>query len=361
MLQRGLVAVGKKLAPCTGEAARRRLSFVLFVAVCTLGGPARAEPPIPVKIGHVGPDGSPWDNAGRKLAQLWTREQPRFRFKVFPASMLGSEEEHVRLCRSGKVQICGLSDFYIGSVIPEVNVLNTPFLFSSEDEADFIVDNVVVPELTRRFRDEGLELYAVAELGWLDLATTRPVHRPEELAGLRIRVPRNPFFAGLVAAFGAIPLQISMTEAISALEVDAVGGMLHTQVFLLGAGWHHRIRHLSETRLSYSTTLFVVHPGFWDALPAKLRDRLRSHVPEIATSTRRESRSLAREVRQSLSQLGVTLYRPSQDELAAFRDTATKQRAAIEAPLGARGRELLRKVRGKLAEYRRGRGSGGTP
>ncbi len=313
------------------------------------GASARADPG--VRVGHVGPEGSPWDVAMRAFAErLRPLVAPRA-VKVFAGAMQGDEEAHLAKCRDGRLEVCGLSDLAASRTIPELGVFAMPFLFRSDAEVEHAVDALLLRRLRPVFWRNGLYLFGFTAVGWVDIATRERPANPANLAGLSIRVPGSPLYGRLATALGAKPQFVSIHEADLALQTGVVGGLFHTQVFLFGSGWYTNLRHILEARLAFSVAMIVVNRPFWEALSPAARKQVEAYERELARTSWREYRALVPKMREALIAAGVVIASPSDGEAEELRRKLDRSR--LKAALGPSGAALVSEVEALLERYRK--------
>lgn len=330
---------------------RRILEAVAVMAVWLAVRPTAAEP-LTIRAAHVAPEGSPWDLAMHSFIKQLRALVPIRSATVLAGAAVGDEESHLLQCRRGTIQVCGLSDFYMSRLVPELGVFSIPFLFRDEQEVELALERAT-PRLRAAYREQGLHLQGLSGLGWLDIATRTPAASITELAGRRIRVSESPFQAQLVRALGAVPFPTSMLQAETAMQIGAVDGILHTQVFLQGAGWYTSIRHVWEARLVHGVTSIVINQAFWQRLPADARrslERSWQQTSKVVWSGLREATPV---IRDELSRSGVVFHVPSEADREALRRTLMARRGPLEAQLGARGRALLAEIETALEAHRK--------
>jgi len=317
-------------------------------------GDARATGAEIIKIAHSAPDDSPWGVGMAGVASHWRKTLVGREVKLYPGATAGDEARMLTLCKRGSLHAIGVADFFAGQEVPEFNVAGYPFLFDNDAEAHHVVDTVLLPRLQAIVAEHDLELYALGELGWLQLASVAPASG-RDLAGLRVRIPENPFHAAVVSALGGTPVKTSMLDAAESLEQGRANAILHTSVFLFATGWYGKVRHVYETRLLYSTAFVLVNRRFWRGLPAPVRQKLVPGGAEIVRVSRTQVPALSSVVRESLVQNGVQMHALGAAEERALRARVEAGRPAIEAALGPRGRAILVEARRALARLRSGR------
>ena len=206
-----------------------------FVARCTLvaaiaGASLAAQAQTILKAADVHPPGYPTvvaiENLGKKLEAA---TNGRYKAQMFPGGVLGSEKEMVEQTQVGAIQITRVSLGVIGPVVPDVNVFNMPFVFRSEAHMRKVIDGDIGAEMLDKITNSPARLVA---LGWMDagtrsIYTKKPVRKPEDLKGLKVRMMGNPLFVDTMNAMGGNGISMGYGEVFNALQTGVVDGAEH--------------------------------------------------------------------------------------------------------------------------------------
>ena len=115
----------------------------------------------------MAPEGTPWaDGLTRFASQVKADSQGRVDVRPFLGGVLGDENESVQSVQRGQIQGVGASTGALASIVPELNVLELPYLFKSAEEADYVLDKVVLSSVEKLFADRGLILGFWSENGY---------------------------------------------------------------------------------------------------------------------------------------------------------------------------------------------------
>ncbi len=180
-----------------------------------------------MKAADVHPAGYPTvvavENMGKKLDAA---TQGRIKFQMFPGSVLGGEKEMIEQTQVGAIQLLRTSLGPVGPVVPEVNVFNMPFVFRSIPHMRAVIDGAIGQELLDKISASPARLVALA---WMDggsrsLYTKKPVRKPEDLKGQKIRMMGNPLFVDTMNAMGGNGISMGYGEVFTALQTGVIDG-----------------------------------------------------------------------------------------------------------------------------------------
>ena len=175
----------------------------------------------------VGPT-NPWGEGATKFAELVKeRTGGKINIKCYFAGQLfaGMQTNEFLITRQG------VADFAVGSTInwsptvKELNLFSLPFFFPNYKALDAVEAGVPGKEIFKTIEEKGVVGLAWGENGYRELTNSkRPVRKPEDLDGLKIRVVGSPIFIDTFRAMGANPLSVNWSETLTALQQGTVDG-----------------------------------------------------------------------------------------------------------------------------------------
>lgn len=248
-----------------------RRSFMATCAVAALSlsaGLSFAQQAKEVKLGYALAVNSHYGAA----AQAWSSSvekdtQNAFKFKHFPSSALGGERELIEGLQLGTVEAVIVSTGALSNFVPDVGVVDIPFLFRDTQHARKVLDGQFGQDLLTKFKARGLIALAWGEQGFRHLSNNKhTVAKPEDLKGLKIRVTENPVHITAFRTLGASPTPMAWPEVIGALQQGTIDGQENPlSVFVSAKLWQVQ-KHLSLTSHVYAPIALIVSPAFFGSL-----------------------------------------------------------------------------------------------
>lgn len=265
--------------------------------------------------------------------------------EIHPEGRLGSEEELYRLVREGRLDLALISTVNAREDFPRLDVLTLPYAFRSGEDTLAFLEADAGRELREAFR-------LATETSWLsfmtygvrDIATThRVVSTPDDLIGLRVRVPpNNPVFAATYEAFGAIPRPLVLHEVLPALEAGHLDATDIAPNALWRLGYHRVIRHMTLTGLFVGVAGFLASGRWWQTLPESVRSVIQSGAQDAAAYARIVEGAQTEEAMVVLEREGVVFHRP---DPAPFRRRVERVWERVADTVGVVAVEAVRWVR----------------
>jgi tripartite ATP-independent transporter DctP family solute receptor len=268
----------------------RRFTRTLLAALCA--GAALAAQAQVMKAADVHPVGYPTvvavENMGKKLDAA---TQGRIKFQMFPGSVLGGEKEMIEQTQVGAIQILRTSLGPVGPVVPEVNVFNMPFVFRDIPHMRAVIDGPIGQELLDKLSASSARLVGLA---WMDggsrsLYTKKPVRKPEDLKGQKIRMMGNPLFVDTMNAMGGNGIAMGYGEVFSAIQTGVIDGAENNPPSLFTAN-HFKAgaKYYTQTNHLIIPEILVMSKVTWD----KLSPADQALVKKAAREAQMEQRQL---------------------------------------------------------------------
>jgi tripartite ATP-independent transporter DctP family solute receptor len=324
----------------------------LALSVGLIVSSARAEEgEIVVKFGTAAPEDTPWAKQLQRLRSRFEKESgKKVKLKLLLGGVRGGEDAMVRQCAQGSLQAIGVTTAALAILVPELDVLELPYRFSSQEEADRILDDPEVwGMVTALLRKKGLEPYMFSENGWRNYASKdRPIHTPADLKGMKMRSQENRVHIETYKTVGASPVPISIPETLSALQTGVVDGFDNTPLYAFAASWYQGIKYWTVSDHIYQPAMIIYNKKWFDAQPEEIRKLLVSNREEETRYGRSLIRKLTEPLLKNLEDSGIKLIRLSASEKAEFAKASHAVYPRIHKQLSHEGRALYDLIAKKL-------------
>jgi tripartite ATP-independent transporter DctP family solute receptor len=247
---------------------RPLIQAALCAAIAWAAFPASAQT-ITLKAADVHPPGYPnvvaMENLGKKLEAA---TKGHLKLQMFPGGVLGSEKEMVEQTQVGAINIARISLGVLGPVVPDVNVFNMPFVFRDEAHMRKVIDGPIGEEILAKITNSPARLVA---LGFMDsgsrsLYTKKPVRKPEDLKGMKIRMMGNPLFVDTMNAMGGNGISMGHTEVFGALQTGILDGAENNPPTLFTSNQYTTVKYYTQTNHLIIPEIFVMSKITWDKL-----------------------------------------------------------------------------------------------
>jgi len=303
-------SAGQSPAPFTRSRRHLIVGGAASVAAATIPRPrvARAaDAPITLKLATIAPEGTPWaEQVADYKAKVEGESKGRLRLKPFLGGALGDENQTVAECRRGAIAMWGGTTGALATSVPEISVLELPYLFASAEAADKVLDGPLREELRKRLEARGFGTK------W------GPVKQPSDLKGHKMRSQESLVHVETYRALGALPQPIAVTEVLPALQTGVVDGFDNTPIYTFAASWHLAIKHFTLSEHIYQPGAVLIAKKEYDKLPADLQKVLTAGMDGITSKGRTAMREMGPLLIDNFTNAKIPVYKPTAAERAAF-------------------------------------------
>jgi TRAP-type transport system periplasmic protein len=329
---------GRTSDPSAGREAirktgRRAASIAIAAALCAGWiGTSEAQTPAPIvlKFNHVLSPKEPFHDGFNKWAQrVSERTKGGLKIEVFHSAQLGKEEDIIEQIRQGANIGQNTDSARLGNYVPGIAVVNGPYFVETlEEVAKLRTAPTVVKWQEELATKHGLKVISFNWVqGYRHFFTNKPVRKPEDLKGLRIRTPPAPIWQESVRALGATPVAMAFTEMYPGLQQRAIDGVELVYNNIPGGRFYEVLKHASETRHIMLVNFEVVSAKWFDSLPKDFQQILMEEADKAGEEASRRILQLEGEVKAQLKTRGMTVAEDV--DLAAFKKAGDKAYEAL--------------------------------
>ena len=193
--------------------------------------------------------------------------QGRYKCQQFPSSALGGEREQIEAVQLGTQDLVNTSTGPLGNFVPEVRIVDIPFLFRDYDHARKVMDGPIGQDLQNKMAAKGLINLAWTENGFRHMTNSkRAINTPDDTKGLKMRTMENRVHMDGYKTFGILPTPMAFPELFGALQQGTVDGQENPIPVILSSKFSQVQKHLSLTGHVYSPAALILSPVVWNKL-----------------------------------------------------------------------------------------------
>jgi TRAP-type C4-dicarboxylate transport system substrate-binding protein len=343
----------------------RRLAVaacLLLVTACGSKEPADAPPRQArneITVAGLSLPGSVDERNWRRFEQNVKAWAPEFRLKMLIRGEGGPEETMFANLRRGRVQIVGGSLAGAAAIVPELAVLQAPYLFESQAEADYVMDELLLEPFRRIFAEQGLRLIQWLDIGWTNLYSRAPILLPEDAQGARLRAASSLASQEFIVAIGGDLVTLPFPEVLPSLQTGLIDGGATTVTMYSLSGLSSEAPHYLLTEHSYDVGLLLANRSWFDRLTPHDKDVFLQAFGS-AGQARTDARAAVAELLAGLEAEGrVKVHRPDAAERRVWAEAARPAHEAIIEKAGGRSREIYDLILQGKAEFARRAGQAG--
>jgi tripartite ATP-independent transporter DctP family solute receptor len=293
-------------------------TLAIFLATALMTFTANAMAAMTIKLGVVTKPGSAQNIVADKFKELIeARSNGDISVKIYHSASIGNETEILQQVQLNQVQMAIITGGPFDTFDPIVRVINYPFLFKDNQQADTILDGPLGAEILKSLETSGFKGLCFSENGFRNLTNSkRPVKSPEDVQGLKIRVMASALHKAIWQSLGANPTPMPW-PIYTELEQGVIDGQENPLWVMEVYKFYEIQKYMTLTRHVYSPHIDVASLKWWNTLDGKTRDLIQTTIYEAAVFQRRDNRSKNAERLDLLKEKGMRVE--ADPDLAAFR------------------------------------------
>lgn len=302
------------------------------LAITSLAGCSKYERPAPskenpmtVQIGFENSISEPIGQALEKWQELVEEKgDGSLKIELFPDSQLGSKSELIDTMLIGEPVIT-LADgaFYADYGVKDMGILFGPFLFDNWEQCWTLIESDWYKNESSLLEEKGLKILASNWMyGDRHTLTTKKVEKPEDLKGLKIRVPGNEIQSIGFDTLGATSTGMDLGEVYQSLQTKAIDGAENPIATLYGRKLHEVAKYLLLDGHVKNFTTWVCSADFFNSLTKEQQDLLVSTGEEAGLYNNGLQADAEAEYLQQMKDQGVTVTDLTEKTKAQFKKAA---------------------------------------
>jgi tripartite ATP-independent transporter DctP family solute receptor len=239
---------------------------LIAAALFTLAGAASAQTVL--KLGYATSKESHYGVGSAVFCdEMEKGTQGRYKCQQFPNSALGGEREQIEAVQLGTQDIVNTSTGPLGNFVPEVKIVDIPFLFRNYDHARKVMDGPIGQDILKKLQAKGLIGLAWTENGFRHMTNNKhAIVNAEDARGLKMRTMENKVHMEGYKTFGILPTPMPFPELFTALQQGTVDGQENPIPVILSSKFSQVQKHLSLTGHVYSPAVLILSPTVWSKL-----------------------------------------------------------------------------------------------
>ncbi len=293
---------------------RRTLLAAALVGAFALPAAAQME----IKLGHVGGPGSLFELSANEFARRANEKLgAKAKVVVFGSSQIGGDSELMQKLRLGTVELA-IPSTVMSSAVDAFGMFEMPYLVKSREHMKKIEADVVWPSLAPMAEAKGYKILAVWENGFRNVTTnTKPIVKPEDLAGMKLRVPQGKWRVKMFQAYGANPSPMALSEVFVALQTGVMDGQENPLTQIYSSKFQEVQKFLSMTGHVYTPAYLTAGKAKFASLPADVQAILTQAAKDTQAYVYEQAAKLDDELLGKIKAAGVKVNEADKDAFIA--------------------------------------------
>ena len=268
----------------------RLLASIAAAVLAFSAGSALAQTEI--KLGHVAAPGSLFDKTTQEFAKRANAKLgDKAKVVVYGSSQLGNDSEMLKKLKLGTIDLA-LPSTVMSSQVAQFGLFEMPYLVKSREHMAKIREKIVYPKLVPLAAKVGYKIIGIWENGFRQITNNkRPINKPEDLQGIKLRTPKGVWRVKMFKAYGANPTPLAFSEVFVALKTGAMDGQENPLAQIYPAHFYEVQKYLSMTGHVYTPAYLTAGASF---------SRLAPSVQKILEDTAKEMQPVALKIAADL-------------------------------------------------------------
>lgn len=314
----------------------RRIALAAAVAVA-LAAPAAAQT-IELKFGTTNPPGGvQFLSAEEFKKRVNQKAGGKANLEIFHSGQLGSDREMLQKLKLGTLDFSQPSTA-VSSVSAEFGLFDLPYLVKDRKHMTCIANEIIWPKMAPKLEPLGYKLIGIWENGIRHISNNvRPIKTPEDLKGIKLRVPEGVWRVRMFQAYGANPTPLAFSEVFVALRTGVLDGQENPYTNILAGKFQEVQKYLTESSHVYTPSFPAASMRRWQSWPEDVRKAILDAGKEVQPWTYEVAAKEEQETKAALIKGGMQFN-------VADRDAFVKASEPVYALFAKEvqgGRELI--------------------
>ena len=256
-------------------------------------------------------------------ARIKQESQGQFDLQIYANNQLGGDTDMLGQVRSGALEMALMPDVILGTLSPVASISGVGFAFSTDQEACKAMDGELGAHVRAALNKSGLTVMdKIWENGFRQITSSvRPIRTPEDLRGLKIRVPVAPLWLSMFKTLGAAPAALNFSELYSALQTKVVEGQENPLSTIYAGKLFEVQKYCSITNHFWNGYWMLVSPRIWKNVPKDMQQLVAKHLDQSALDLRGDVAKLNTSLEKTLAEKGMAF---NHADPAPFRQALSK-------------------------------------
>ncbi|OQW55686.1 MAG: ABC transporter substrate-binding protein [Proteobacteria bacterium SG_bin9] len=305
----------------TYSVRRLPLAIATLAALAAFASPATAQTKL--KWAHVYEVSEPYHSEALWAAEeIKKRTGGRFEIGVFPASQLGNENQINEGLGLGTVDIIYTGTSFAGSIHKPLSISGAPFMFRDFDHWKAYRGSPLFRDIAKGYEDKTKhKIVAFTYYGERMVTANKEIKKPDDMKGMKLRVPPAPLYLMLAKSVGANATPIAFAEVYLALQQGTVDGQENPLPTIMAKKFYEVQSHIMLTGHIAESLLTIVGNGVWAKLSDADKKLFEEVLMQAAAKASDQIRASEQKTADELRKLGKTVV---EVDRAAFREAAMK-------------------------------------
>jgi tripartite ATP-independent transporter DctP family solute receptor len=285
-------------------------------AAATATTAASSGDTIELKFAMVDGETSNYYKGAQKIAEeVSAATNGKIKLTIYASGQLGNERDAWEGASMGTIDITTAANAVMSSFIPEMKVLDQPYLFDTAEEAHKVIDGALGQAIDEKAQAMGIHMVGWMESGFRNVFSNRPVKTLADFKGLKIRTMENDTHIAAFNSLGAIATPMAAGDQFTALQQKTIDAGENAIANVLANNFYDLTPNITWTNHLFVFIGIGVSDKAWNKIPDDLKDTFVAAVKKGCEAQRQYLVDANTEAETKLKDLGVTFYDIDREEI----------------------------------------------
>ena len=305
-----------------------------------------------LKFATLAPEGSTWLKVMHQYnEEVKSLTNDEVRFKIYAGGIQGDEKDVLRKIRFGQLHSAGFTGVGLGEILPEARILDSPLLFRTHDEVDYITQ-MLYDDFSQKFEEAGYILIGWTEVGFVYVFGNKPIISLSDLKGTKMWMwEGDPIAEATFNSLGVSPIPLSITDVLTSLQTKLIEAVYTAPLACVSLQWHTRVKYMMDVPLADAAGVILISKKMFDKLPEQyqqiLKEKGRGYMQKLVQLSREDNAQSIELMKQN----GIQIVNVPKENLPEFINAGIQARQSLIGKLYKQ--ELLERVESALSEFRK--------
>jgi TRAP-type transport system periplasmic protein len=275
-------------------------------------GAAAADAGTVLRLGHTDPPEGLRQKASLLFAdKVKTYTEGRYTVDAHHSGTLGTDPKLLEQIKLGAIDFAITGAGIYSNQVPELGLLTLPYLVESYEQGWALYDTSPwVKEWFEKLHAKNIRILAVWEAGFRQITARKPVYKPEDVKGMKIRIPKNEVYIWLWEALGANPTVMGLGEVYISIQQGVVDGQENPIPTIHVNKFHEVAKYVSLTNHIYGPIPICINEKRWQSLSPADQTAVVKAAKEAAAWHRKAVVDEDDKMLEDMKSKGATIIKP---------------------------------------------------
>lgn len=203
---------------------------------------------------------------------------------IYPLGTLGTPKEIFELCQNGAIEFVLDGPGQVGSIVPENQVFSTQFLFSDNQQVNekvLATSKALNELLNSAYEKQGVKVLAYWSEGAMDWTANKPLLKPEDFKGFKMRTMPSPMIVESYKVYGANPTPVPFMEVYSGLQLKMIDGQENAPYIVQEMKFMEVQDYYIQSAHNVYVMQTIVNKAFFEKLPKEIQEIVLESIEEL--------------------------------------------------------------------------------